>query len=205
MIPALYTGLSGCACADCRAAAESLGYSFERMRASVRSFTDAMGKMTRQRLSDMSSTGFGFTDFLQMASGGDGVMEWLKFRAAAVSDSFTHVNMAVRAASSGRCAFIIDTVGPTFSLLVGHDLGRFLGEASDAYYPMAWVDHHYMNVIASWANFLCERVDGLDEKTALRTIYRLVGWDELDLPRERIADLHIGTSGKTHGREGVLP
>jgi len=36
------------------------------------------------------------------------------------------------------------------------------------------------------------------KKTALRAVYRLVGWDDLDLPRERIADLHIGTSGKTH-------
>jgi len=90
-------------------------------------------------VSDITATGFGFTDFLQMANSGDGVMDWLKFRAAAVADSFSRVNRAVHSASAGLCAFIIDTVGPTFSLLVGHDLGRFIGEASDAYYPwLGW-------------------------------------------------------------------
>ena len=198
VIPALYTGLSGCACPDCRKAAVRLGYDFDRMRAAARSFSSLLGSLTRERVASLADTGFGFTDFLQTIYCGDGVLDWLKFRAAAVTDSFGRINRAVRDATSGRCAFVIDTVGPTFSLLVGHDLSTFLGRVSDAYYPMSWVDHHYMNNAASWANFLCERVKGLDEPTALRAVYALFGWNELDLPRGRIADLHIGETGKTH-------
>jgi len=125
-------------------------------------------------------------------------MDWLEFRAAAVTDSFSRINRAIRMATGGQCSFIVDTVGPTFSLLVGHNLKGFIGGVSDAFYPMSWLDYHYISVAASWAQALVERVEGLDERTALRAVYSLVGWDDIDLPRDRIADLHIGITGKEH-------
>lgn len=197
-IPALYTGLSGCACGDCESTAGRLGYDFEHMKSAVKAFPSMLGTMTKERIASLATGGTGFTDFLQTFRDGVRIVDWLSFRAAAVTDSFANVRRAVRSASSGRCAFVIDTVNPAFSLLVGHDLSTFAGEASDAVYSMSWVDHHYINVAASWANLLCERIRGLDESPALRAVYALVGWDDIDLPRDRIADLHIGETGKTH-------
>jgi len=96
---------------------------------------------------------------------------------------------------------IVDTVNPTFSLLVGHDLKTFPGDVSDAFYPMAWVEYHYITVVASWANALVELVDGIEERTALKVVYSLIGWDDIDLPRNRIADLHIVVTRKEHNSE----
>ena len=39
-------------------------------------------------------------------------------------------------------------------------------------------------------------MNGLDERTALTAVYNLVGWNDIDLPRNRISDLGIGTTGK---------
>ncbi|MFC1693116.1 twin-arginine translocation signal domain-containing protein [Candidatus Latescibacterota bacterium] len=200
-IPSSYPRLFGCACEDCRKAAYRLGYNFDNMRKAMLKLQANLPRMTKDKVKQAADLGFTYTDFLQTLTDGTEIMDWLEFRAAAVSDSLSRINRAIKVATGGRCHFIVDTVNPTFSLLVGHDLKTFLGEVSDAFYPMAWVDYHYMTVVASWANALVEWVDGLDEQAALRIVYSLIGWDDIDLPRNRIANLHIGVTRKEHSPE----
>ena len=196
--PASYGRLYGCACADCERAAYRLGYDFDSMRSSMLSFRDGLSGLSKERVQLIADSGFTLTDFLQTIDGGSTMLEWLEFRAAAVTDSFSAVNRAIKESTGGRCRFIINTVNPTFSLFVGHDLKSFLGSVSDAYYSMGWIGYHFMANVASWANFLCETVDSLDEGTALEVVYSLIGWNDIDLPRGKIADLHIAAHGKDH-------
>ncbi|MFC1528522.1 hypothetical protein ACFL5B_01290 [Candidatus Latescibacterota bacterium] len=200
-IPASYDRLFGCACRDCQKAAYRLGYNFDTMRKAMLRLQTNLRRLTKDKVKEAAYLGFTFTDFLQTLADGTEIMDWLEFRAAAVSDSLSRINRAIKVATGGRCHFIVDTVNPTFSLLVGHDLKTFLGEVSDAFYPMAWVPHHYLTVVASWANALVEWVDGLDERTALKVVYSLIGWDDIDLPGNRIADLHIGATPKEFNSE----
>ena len=200
-IPSSYPRLFGCACRDCQQAADRLGYDFDSMRRAMLRLQANLPKLTKDTVKQVADLGFSYTDFLQTLADGIEIMDWLEFRAAAVSDSLSQINRAIKAATGGRCRFIVDTVNPTFSLLVGHDLKTFLGGVSDAYYPMAWVEYHYMTVVASWANALVEWVHGLDEQTALRVVYSLIGWDDIDLPAGRIADLHIGVTRKEHNSD----
>ncbi|MFC1694214.1 hypothetical protein ACFL1R_11990 [Candidatus Latescibacterota bacterium] len=197
-IPSFYTHLYGCGCGYCQRAAERLGYDYKRMRSAMLKLRSSLQTLTKDQVRLAAELGYTFPDFLQTLTDGTDVMDWFEFRSAAFTDSFGSVNNAIRTTTKGRCKFIIDTVGPTFMFLVGHDYKDFVGKVSDAYYPMAWIDYHYLSVIASWANALIECVPGLDERTALSAVYNLVGWDDIDLPREHIADLHIGITGKEH-------
>ncbi|MBN1293515.1 MAG: hypothetical protein JXB48_16870 [Candidatus Latescibacteria bacterium] len=199
--PSIYSQLWGCTCADCRKAANRLGYDFDRMgKAMIKLETD-LNTLTKERIKTMASLGFSLGDFIQAVTGGNDILDWIEFRAKAVTDSLSRVNRAIKTSTQGKCAFIIDTVGPTFSLLVGHDLKDFTGKVSDAYYPMAWVDYHYMSVPAAWAQALVERVPNLDERTALEAVYKFIGWDDIDLPRNSIADIHIGATRNEHSIE----
>ena len=200
-IPSSYHRLFGCACRDCQEAAYRLGYNFENMRKAMLGLRKNLCLMTKDKVKQAAELGFTYTDFLQTLADGTEIMDWLEFRAAAVSDSLSRINRAIKTATNNQCHFIVDTVNPTFSLLVGHDLKTFLGEVSDAFYPMAWVAYHYMTVVASWANALVEWVEGLDESTALKVVYQLIGWDDIDLPKNRIADIHIGITRKEHKSE----
>ena len=199
--PASYGRLFGCACVDCERAAFRLGYDFDSMRSSMLSLRKGLVGLSKDRINLITDNGFTLSDFLQTVDDGSTVLEWLEFRAAAFTDSFSAVNRAIKQSTGGRCGFIINTVNPTFSLFVGHDLKSFLGLVSDAYYSMGWIDYHFMANVASWANFLCETVDGLDEGTALKAVYSLIGWNDIDLPRKKIADLHISAYGKEHSIE----
>ncbi|MFC1509463.1 hypothetical protein ACFL60_07255 [Candidatus Omnitrophota bacterium] len=197
-IPSSYPRLYGCVCSDCRKAAYRLGYDFESMRKAIIKLQKNLPELKKERVKQAARSGYTFTDFLQTIADGIDILAWFEFRAAAVTDSLGSINRAIKAETNGKCKFIVDTVNPTFSLLVGHDLKHFLGEVSDAFYPMAWVEYHYMTVVASWANALVEWAEGLDEETALRVVYQLIGWDDINLPSKRISDLHIGATRKEH-------
>jgi len=200
-IPSSYHRLFGCACRDCQEAAYRLGYDFNSMRKAMLRLQTNLRRLNKDKVQQAAELGFTYTDFLQTLTDGTEIMDWLEFRAAAVSDSLSRINRAIKTATNNQCHFIVDTVNPTFSLLVGHDLKTFLGEVSDAFYPMAWVAYHYMTVVASWANALVEWVEGLDESTALKVVYQLIGWDDIDLPKNRIADIHIGVTRKEHSSD----
>lgn len=196
--PAQYSHLFGCACEHCREAAARLGYNFPGMRSAMMKLLSSLRKLTKEQIRLAVELGFSFTDFIQFLCDGPDILDWFEFRAAAFTDTFGSVNRSIRLASGGNCKFIIDTLNPAFMLLVGHDFKGFVGGATDAFYPMAWIDYHYISVVASWANAFVELVDGLDEPTALGLAYNLAGWHDVDLPREKISGLGIGATSKEH-------
>jgi hypothetical protein len=197
-MPSSYHRLFGCACEDCQEAAHRLGYDFTGMRNAMLRLRKNLHTLPLNKVKQAAELGFTYTDFLQSLSDGTDILDWLEFRAAAVTDSLSRIRRAIKAATNNRCAFIVDTVNPTFSLLVGHDLKTFLGDVSDAFYPMAWIEHHYLSTVASWAHALVERIEGLDEHTALKVVYSFLGWDDIGLPDRQIADLHIAANATDH-------
>ena len=197
-LPFHYRKLLGCACTDCQEAAYRLGYNFDRMRQAMLGFQENLGGLTKEQLKLVADVGITLTDFLHLQPDGNEAINWLKFRATNVTDALSRINRAIKAATGGRCRFIVDTVNPTLSYLVGHDYSTFVGEASDALYCMAWVEDQSICFAATWAQALVEMVDGLDESTALKAVYSLIGWDDLNLPHNRIADLHIAPTRQGH-------
>lgn len=192
--PSFWTNLFGCACPDCRAAAGSMGYDFEKMSAAMTGLRRKLRRLDRKTLEHAARFRLTFADFLSELGEDNGVSDWLYFRARVVGNALRRMHDAVHAVTDDRATFVTDTHNSTMALWVGHNYEDLIGGASDGLHPLSWCAYQHISVLSAWANQLCEWVPGLDESTALRVVTSFFGWDELGLPDTKIADLHIGKS-----------
>jgi len=197
--PSFWTNLFGCACSYCQEEAANMGYDFPRMRDSMMNLRRSLETLDKKTLEHAAKFRLTFTDFLTLVGEDDGVMDWFLFRAKVVGNQLKRIHDAVHTATNHLSGFITDTHNPTMSILVGHNWADLIGGASDALHPLSWCGSQHISAVASWANQLCEWVDGLDESTALKLVTSFFGWDELGLPDKKIADLRIGETEAQHG------
>ena len=88
--------------------------------------------------------------------------------------------------------FGTDTYPPSFSLLVGHNYREFLTWSGYTSPLISHVEIFILATFASYADLLCQWNQGLDETDALQLVYRLFGYDHLDLP-QTLEALGVGT------------
>ena len=190
--PSFWTNIFGCACSDCQKAAYRMGYDFEKMRKSMQNLRSKLENLDKNTLELVAKNRLIFTDFLTMLGEDNGVLDWLYFRAKVVGNALKNIHDSVHTSTNHRCGFVTDTHNITMSLLVGHNYEDLIGGATDGLHPLSWCAIQHIAVIAAWANQLCEWVPGLEEKTSLKIVTALFGWDEIGLPDKKIADLRIG-------------
>jgi hypothetical protein len=196
--PSFWTNLFGCACSDCRKAAERKGYDFEQMKKSMMNLRQKLESLDRKTLEHVAKFHLTLTDFLAMLGEDDSVLDWLYFRSSIVGDALRRMHDIVHASTDHRCGFVSDTHNPTMAFLVGHNFEDLINGGSDGLHPLSWCAYQHISIIAAWANQLCEWVDGLEEATALRIVTAFFGWDELGLPDKKISDLSIGNNSSEH-------
>jgi len=196
--PSFFTNLFGCACEDCQQLAADMGYDFAAMKKASQNLRANLKKLDRGKIVLAAKTGYTFTDFLQLLADDSAVLDWLYFRAGAVGMRLRNIHDSIHIATADRACFVSDTHNPTQSLYVGHDYADLMNGASDGLLPLAWLDYQHVSAVAAWANLLVGWVDGLDEESALTAVLKFFGWDDLPIPRKRIADLHIGADPTVH-------
>ena len=187
--PAFFEGIFGCACSTCREAAERLGYDFLQMENACFKFRDGLKHIKLSQIKDAARLHLTLMDWLTMLDDGQGVLDWLMFRAAVFSEHLRIIRNSVHTVPGKY--FFIDTHPSTMSLLVGHNLNDFQNGCTDALMQLAWLDAQLMSCIASWSRLLCDWVQGLDEPTALKLIYNFFGLTHLPLPKDRIIDIGL--------------
>jgi hypothetical protein len=197
--PSFWTNLFGCACSDCRKAAESSGYDFEKMRTSMLNLRRKLESSDRKTLEKAANFRLTLGDFLTFLGDDNGVLDWLYFRAHVVGNALKRIHDTVHTSTNDRCGFVTDTHNSTMSLLAGHNYSELIGGASDALLPLSWCDYQHISVIAAWANQLCMWARGLSESTALKLATAFFGWEEIGLPTGKISDLRIGKTPEEHG------
>ena len=189
--PSFWTNLYGCACSDCQNAAGRMGYDFPRMRDSMNKLRRRLERLDKKTLEHAAKFRLTFPDFLTLLGENQGVLDWLTFRAKLVGGGLRRIHDVIHAETDHRSGFVTDTHCTTMSLFVGHNHADFINGASDALHPLTWLDWQYLGVIVTWANQLCEWVQGLDEATALKVALSFFGWDQLGLPDKKISDYAI--------------
>ncbi len=197
--PSFWSNLFGCACTDCRKAADRLGYNFDDMRRAMISLRTRLSSLDRKTVEHIAASSLTFSDFLSFLGDNDGVMDWLYFRAGVVGESLRRIHDAVHLSSAERSTFVTDTHCPTMAVFVGHNYEDLINGCSDALHPLTWAQWQYVSVIAAWANQLCEWVDGLGEPAALNIVTRFFGWEDIGLPTGGIADLKVEEHAPTDG------
>ena len=196
--PSFYTNLFGCACEHCQTLAAEMGYDFPAMKKACKNLERNLKKLDKAKVRQAAKNGFTLTDFMQLLSEDRAVIDWLYFRSDGVGLRMKGIHNSIHQATEDRVQFISDTHNPTHSLYIGHNYDDLMNGASDGLMPLAWLDYQHMSAVAAWANLLVTWVPGLDEETALTAVLKFFGWDELPIPRKRIADLHIGLDSKVH-------
>ena len=196
--PSFFTNLFGCACEHCQQLAGEMGYDFPAMKKACLNLEHNLKKLDKAKIKLAANNGFTFTDFIQLLADDSAAIDWLQFRAGAVGKRMKGIRNSIHQATADRAQFISDTHNPTQSLYIGHNYADLMDGGSDGLMPLAWLDWQHTSAVAAWANLLCTWVPGLDEETAMTAVLKFFGWDELPIPRKKIADLHIGLNAKEH-------
>ena len=185
-------GLFICACQDCARAAADMGYDMEGMKADICAALESLRRAGGRRLVETGKLALGPFDFVQLLGIRPGVVQWFDFRAQLLARNLTAFRHAVHAAAGQDFIFGTDTYPASLSMFVGHNHSHW-AEFSDFASPLlSHVDIFPMKTIVLWAQLVREWVGDLSEAEALQAVYRLVGYDGLNMPTA-IEDFDLGT------------
>ncbi|MBI4530867.1 MAG: hypothetical protein HY709_05030, partial [Candidatus Latescibacteria bacterium] len=191
--PAFLHNLFGCGCPRCADLARKRGYDFERMRNSVLSFWERIQHLDAKAVREAGERGVGLLDLPQWLGIDAGIAEWFEFRAGVITANLKCFKESACEAADREIVFGSDTFPPTFSTLVGHSYRDFLEWADYTSPLLPHVEYFIFSTFATYANLLCQWTEGLKEEEALRFVYRLFGYDHLDMP-QRLEEFGIETS-----------
>ena len=186
-MPANLSSLAGCGCGSCQEAAEELGYDFPRMAEALLALRNRIRNLSRADVVRLADCPLGFWDLVAYLGEDAAILDWFRFRAALLADRMGGFRQAVRAASGDETVFGSDVFAPSIALLGGHDYpawakgADYLTGGSSAGGVVGWATA-VTSVATEWAPALCRTVSGLQEAEALRLVYRLFGYHDLDLP-----------------------
>ena len=197
--PANLHSLLACGCGFCQQEAGRLGFDFGHMKEGLLQLQEELSTLTREQLDRIGRARPGFWEFLAYFGESGVVLEWLRFRALVMAERMREFRRAVQDAGGQDKVFGSDVFPPSIALLGGHIYeawGRgadYLTGGSSHGGVVGWATT-VTNLASEWAPALCRTVEGVQEKEALQLVYRMFGYDDLDLPLA-VADL----------REGHLP
>jgi hypothetical protein len=119
-----------------------------------------------------------------------GMFQWFQFRADVLTRNMIRFHTRIHQAAGTPMIFGADTYPASLAMFAGHDQSRW-GEGSDFASPLiSHVDIFVMKTWVAWARFLQQNIAQLAEPEALRLVYRLTGYDSLDLP-DSVAQMAI--------------
>lgn len=184
-------GMFLCACEHCAQSAAAMGYDMPQMIADIRVALERVRGYDARRLAAICQQSLGLSDILQLLGMRTGLIQWFTFRSELLGRNLRRFRDAVHSAAGDGFVFGADTYPASLATFAGHDQTRW-GEHSDFASPLvSHLDIFPMQTLTAWAGFLQSLVSGLSESTALRMVYRLVGYDSLSLP-DCVADFCLG-------------
>ncbi len=145
------------------------------------------GLLSREEVVRLADSALGFWDFVAYLGDDDAVLDWFRFRAVLLADRMGAFRQAVQEASGDDKVFGSDVFAPSIALLGGQDYAAwtqgadYLTGGSSAGGVVGWATA-VTSVATEWAPALCRAVPGLEEAEALRLVFRLFGYDDIDLP-----------------------
>ena len=197
--PANLHSLLACGCSFCQQEAGRLGFDFGRMKEGLLRLRVGLSALTRQQILKMGQARPGFWEFLAYLGEDGAVLEWLQFRALVMAERMREFRTAVQDAGGADKVFGSDVFPPSIALLGGHNYEAwergtdYLTGGSSHGGVVGWATT-VTNLASEWAPALCRTVTDLREEEALQLVYRMFGYDDLNLP--------LALAGL---REGPLP
>ncbi|KPV61915.1 MAG: hypothetical protein AOA66_1587 [Candidatus Bathyarchaeota archaeon BA2] len=173
--PSLGSGLqsfSSCFCQHCREKAENLGYDLSFIK----------GRLKTLGFQDLLRLTSSYSDASSNLSADRRLQDWLEFRRQSINEHVGNVRNMAKVIDQ-RIEVGAAIFAPTLAPLVGQNYGD-LGQILDFLQPMMY---HKGDGIACINYELAKLVegfftDGKKQAEALKSLYKLFGWDGLNLP-----------------------
>lgn len=182
--PAFLHNLFGCACPRCAQRAGEMGHNFEKMRKAGLAFWEGIQSLDAREVREAADRGVGLLGLCEWLGIGSGLCEWFEFRAGVIAANMKRFSESAHEAAGREIAFSCDTFPPSFALLVGHRYRDFMQWADYTSPLLPHVEVFILSTFASYADLLCQWIEGLEEQEALRFIYGLFGYDRVkNLPQ----------------------
>ncbi|MBI4531330.1 MAG: hypothetical protein HY709_07380 [Candidatus Latescibacteria bacterium] len=181
--PSFLHNLFGCGCPRCASLAGERGYDFEKMRSSILTFWERIQHLDARAVREAGKRGLGVLDFPQWLGIDSGIAEWFEFRAGVIASNLKCFKESVYEAAGRDIVFGCDTFPATFSVLVGHSYRDFMEWSDYTSTLLPHVEYFIHTTFAPYADLLSQWTEGLEEADALRFVYRLFGYDHLDMPQ----------------------
>jgi len=186
----VYPAIFACGCESCQQAAKEMGYDFEDMQRGVQEVWERLQRLDARKVKLAAEVGLNPFDLLELLGGDTGVIEWLNFRAASLGRQFARFTTALHKATNGRARFGAQAYPASFELLVGHLYKDYAG-CDFMVPPLMWIGGHFMDGLAAWADFILRHAPGIEEKDAVRFLYRLFGYDVVEWLPLSIDGMHL--------------
>lgn len=181
--PAFLHNLFGCGCPRCADLARNRGYNFDKMRNSILTFWEKIQHLDAKAVREAGERGLGLLDLPQWLGIDAGIAEWFEFRAGVIAANLKRFKESAYEAAGRKIVFGSDTFPPSFSIFVGHSYPDFMKWADYTSPLLPHVEYFILSTFATYADLLCQWTKGLAEEDALRFVYRLFGYDHLDMPQ----------------------
>jgi hypothetical protein len=189
--PAFWPAIFSCACERCATQAEGLGFDWQKMRVDSLDAVEALKNVDGATLRRFVTPGFGVGDLLQAATGRNGVLDWLNFRATVIKRNLERFHAAVHQAANRPVVFGVDTFPPSVALFAGHRYHDFMTACDYTSPLLSHPAYFVLATVQSWVHTLQSWSPGLTEADALEIVYGLLGFDGVPLPR-RLSQLGNG-------------
>ena len=192
--PASIASLLGCCCSWCQAYARALGYDWEAMKAALSALRRRITGLEAAHFLRAIEFSYSLFDFLGYWGYDAALLDWYRFRTRSVTAHMAYLTRAVHDVVGDACPVDSHLFPPSVAFLAGQDFAEW-EKAVDRLTPgwgpvVGWCEAQ-INTFIVWAAKLCQTVPDLDEAVALAAIYRLFGYDALNMPGS-IAALQAG-------------
>jgi hypothetical protein len=175
-------GVEFCACDDCARSAGALGYDLLRIVSDLRALPARVGSLPAGALTALIEQAPSVPELLTLAGVGASVLDWFALRADLVARGIGGLRDAVKRGARRPVLFGADTYPPAVALVAGH---RYADWPSHSDWTAPLLSHIASFLcwgFSAWAERLMGAVPGLGEALALKLVYRITGYDGLDMP-----------------------
>jgi hypothetical protein len=195
--PANLHALIACACDNCCAAGDALGFDAQRLVAAAREARQALRELDEEGVRRALASELRGPDLLPALGVPRAAWEWLLMRAALLAQRMAAFRARVDDVRQGL-VFGSDVFPPSIALPGGHDYSRweratdFLTGGSSAGGVVGWATGA-TNAAAEWAQALTEQAPEVGEEDAVELALRLLSQDDMEDVGRQIHALREGT------------
>lgn len=178
-----------CFCEHCHRRAEQTGYDWQRMRQDATELLSNLRKLTNDVLLAVTRRA-GLLSGLDLCVAHPGFLDLVRFKLDSIDAFLVEVRALMQEMGSPDVLLSLTGFTPAFGIVASRDYRR-LATRCDVLIPKFYMEH-WVRILAWWVDRLTQWNPDLDPGVCLQAVYRVLGFESLNMPRRR-EELDLGS------------